>query len=259
MKLRYVLLLALVVTAVVAKVDQEEGEQDELQALPVDNQEQQGTPHPCNLIKCGRGEACKLEEGTPKCECQTCLEPVDVDFKVCSTNNVTYNTECELDRDHCLCKSRQPGCSNDQLDRVRLDYYSACKELSKCPEEEFNQFPQRMRDWLFRVMRDLANRQELDDYLDLVEAATHDDTHADAVLWKFCDLDVHPTDRSVTRRELMYIIASIKPMEHCLVPFLNQCDADDSNSISLEEWGTCLGIGHDAIIDKCQIIHDKRG
>lgn len=49
--------------------------------------------------------------------------------------------------------------------------------------------------------------------------------------------------RHVTRRELMFIIASIKPMEHCLVPFLNECDANDDHTIDLMEWGTCLGIG----------------
>ena len=40
----------------------------------------------------------------------------------------------------------------------------------------------------------------------------------------------------------MFIIASIKPMEHCLVPFLNECDANDDHTIDLVEWGTCLGI-----------------
>ena len=53
-----------------------------------------------------------------------------------------------------------------------------------------------------------------------------------------------PFCRHVTRRELMYIIASIKPMEHCLVPFLNKCDTDNDNNISLVEWGTCLDVGH---------------
>ena len=40
----------------------------------------------------------------------------------------------------------------------------------------------------------------------------------------------------------MFIIASIKPMEHCLIPFLNECDANDDHTIDLVEWGTCLGI-----------------
>ena len=30
-------------------------------------------------------------------------------------------------------------------------------ELSECPENEYNEFPQRMRDWLFRIMRELVS------------------------------------------------------------------------------------------------------
>ena len=40
-----------------------------------------------------------------------------------------------------------------------------------------------------------ANREQLDEYLALLEAARNDDKHADAVIWKFCDLDVDPEDR----------------------------------------------------------------
>jgi len=42
-----------------------------------------------------------------------------------------------------------------------------------------------------------AYRHELDDYTELVENAMNDKTHTDAVLWKFCDLDKDPEDRSV--------------------------------------------------------------
>ena len=40
-----------------------------------------------------------------------------------------------------------------------------------------------------------ANREQLDEYLALLESARNDDKHADAVIWKFCDLDVDPEDR----------------------------------------------------------------
>ena len=58
----------------------------------------------------------------------------------------------------------------------------------------------------------------------------------------------------------MFIIASIKPMEHCLVPFLNECDANDDHTIDLVEWGTCLGIadgkyGEINIIDYKTLCH----
>ena len=35
-----------------------------------------------------------------------------------------------------------------------------------------------------------ANREQLDEYLEMLQTARSDDKHADAVIWKFCDLDV---------------------------------------------------------------------
>lgn len=37
--------------------------------------------------------------------------------------------------------------------------------------------------------------EEMNAYRDMLEKARADEYHVDAVLWKFCDLDVHPTDR----------------------------------------------------------------
>lgn len=264
MRLWYVLLACVLFTAVFAGKGgleltdaDEEYETVEIQS----EQAKVASTNPCNVQKCKRGETCVLDEGKPVCVCQTCQEETDEAYRVCSTKNITFASECFLDRDHCLCHNKQPGCQTEGVKKVRLDYYGACKELSECLENEYNEFPQRMRDWLFRIMRELANREQLDDYLDLLETARTDDKHADAVIWKFCDLDIDPEDRHVTRRELMFIIASIKPMEHCLVPFLNDCDANDDNTIDLVEWGTCLGIGNDLgqIEDKCKHIHDRRG
>lgn len=31
-------------------------------------------------------------------------------------------------------------------------------------------------------------------------------------------------------------------LEHCIQPFLNDCDTDKDNKISSDEWGTCLGL-----------------
>lgn len=259
MRLTWLLLLFLIVTAVMAKVDIEDTD-DEYETVDViqEGGQEEHLTNPCNKHRCKRGEVCVLKDRQPKCECQTCTEPADVESKlpVCSTKNVTYQSECHLDRDHCLCKSRQEGCSDVSQDKVRLDYFHACKELTPCPEFELQTFPERMRDWLFRVMNDMVMRgyEEVEDYRELLENARADESHADAVIWKFCNLDIDPEDRHVTRRELMYIIASIKPMEHCLVPFLNGCDADNDNTISLVEWGECLGIDHEAIVDKCKPI-----
>ncbi|KAL5018791.1 hypothetical protein ScPMuIL_004513 [Solemya velum] len=213
---------------------------------------------PCATKECDRGELCTEVNGKARCGClEVCHEELDPKYSVCSTKNVTYGSECHLDRDHCLCRKGKPGCSNANARKIHLDYFGVCKELTPCPDKEMEQFPIRMRDWLFAVMRELANRHMLDEYLDMLEDARRDDMHADAVLWKFCDLDNHPRDRHVTRRELLFIISAIKPMEHCLVPFLDECDKDDDHKITLAEWGQCLGLESDVIVDKCRDIQDK--
>lgn len=59
-------------------------------------------------------------------------------------------------------------------------------------------FPRRMRDWLFNVMRDLADRRELTPhFLQMEKEAESNMTRrwTNAAIWKFCDLDGHPPDR----------------------------------------------------------------
>lgn len=59
-------------------------------------------------------------------------------------------------------------------------------------------FPRRMRDWLFNIMRDLADRQELTPhYLNMEREAESNMTRrwTNAAIWKFCDLDGNPPDR----------------------------------------------------------------
>lgn len=260
MKLTWLLVLCLVVTAVVAKIkldddDDDDGEYDTLDVVIQEGGERENYENPCNKHHCKRGARCQLEGREPKCVCQTCEDEITQELKlpVCSTKNVTYISECHLDRDHCLCDNGLPGCPG-QMNKVRLDYFSACKQLTACPTDELENFPARMRDWLYRVMTDMAMRgyPELDNYRDFLEKARHDENHAGAVIWKFCDLDVHPNDRFVTRRELMYITATLKHMEHCLVPFLKDCDADDDNKITLNEWARCLRIPQEALVDQCK-------
>lgn len=104
-------------------------------------------------------------------------------------------------------------------------------------------FPRRMRDWLFNVMRDLADRQELTPhYMKMEREAESNLTRrwTNAAVWKFCDLDGHPPDRSVSRHELFPIRAPLMSLEHCIAPFLDKCDADGNHKITLQEWATCL-------------------
>lgn len=52
----------------------------------------------------------------------------------------------------------------------------------------------RERNVIFLVQA-MRGYEEMDSYRDMLENARIDETHADAVLWKFCDLDVDPEDR----------------------------------------------------------------
>lgn len=77
-------------------------------------------------------------------------------------------------------------------------------------------FPRRMREWLFAVMKELADRQELD--MKLVDRISHVETELNkkwskAAVWKFCDLDA-THDRSVSRHELFPIRAPLMSLEH---------------------------------------------
>lgn len=104
-------------------------------------------------------------------------------------------------------------------------------------------FPRRMRDWLFNVMRDMADRNELTDhYMVMRQEAETNLTRrwSNAAVWKWCDLDGKPHDSSVSRHELFPIRAPLMSLEHCISPFLETCDPNGDHRISLKEWGKCL-------------------
>jgi len=127
--------------------------------------------------------------------------------------------------------------------------------LEACTQDHLDQFPIRMADWLFQVMRDLKKRQELhgDKWQRMIDEAESDDhlKHVYPVIWKFCDLDNKPHDKSVTHHELIPITAPVMPMESCIKPFLKGCDADADEKITLKEWGKCLGLKEEEIAERC--------
>jgi len=112
-----------------------------------------------------------------------------------------------------------------------------------------------MSDWLFQVMRDMKKRQALlgDAWLNMIDEAEEDEhvKHVYPVIWKFCDLDNRPHDKMVTKQELIPITAPVMPMESCIQPFLQKCDVDNDDNITLKEWGKCLGLKNDEIIERC--------
>lgn len=219
-------------------------------------------PNPCFRKKCQRGEECVLDKNrNSKCVCTPECDPRLVReerLQVCSNKNVTYQSECHLDQDHCLCRTNDRKCSSPGTAKILLEYYGACKEITPCPEGEMKQFPFRMREWLFIVMEEMARRAAIGEYENLLKEAANDKSHAYAAIWKFCDLDTDPQDRLVSRRELLYTIRTLKAMEHCLVPFLDKCDVNNDREITLLEWGRCLELEDGKIADKCVSIQKHK-
>ncbi|KAJ8881741.1 hypothetical protein PR048_018227 [Dryococelus australis] len=164
-------------------------------------------------------------------------------LQVCSNHNETWGSDCEVYQMRCWCEKGLSQCRGDQYEHVHIEYYGICRDMPDCKPEEMADFPRRMRDWLFNIMRDLADRQELTPhYLKMEREAENNLTRrwSNAAVWKWCDLDGHPADRSVSRHELFPIRAPLMALEHCIAPFLDSCDVNDDHRITLKEWGKCL-------------------
>lgn len=122
-------------------------------------------------------------------------------MQICSNQNETWNSDCELYRMRCLCKAGAEGCVDSKYDHAHVEYFGTCKEVPQCTADEMADFPRRMRDWLFNVMRDLADRHDLSPHFLKLEREAEKDLSrkwANAAIWKFCDLDGHPPDRYIT-------------------------------------------------------------
>lgn len=217
---------------------------------------------PCLKVQCGAGRICQLDgDGEPQCVCiPTCAEESDARRKVCSNRNETWSSDCAVYQQRCLCQTNMEGCKGPENLHVHIEYYGECREMPECTKEEMVDFPRRMRDWLFNIMRDLADRDELTShYMKMEREAESNMTRrwTNAAIWKFCELDGNPPDRSVSLHELFPIRAPLMALEHCIAPFLKTCDADGSHRITLQEWAKCLELDEDEIEDRCEQITDE--
>ncbi|XP_035795810.1 SPARC-like [Anopheles albimanus] len=215
---------------------------------------------PCRGVRCGAGRICSVNHDENKAECICIPEcPVELDprRKVCTNLNETWDSACEVHRQRCLCNTNDPQCRGESVRHVHIDYYGYCKQMLECSESDLADFPRRMRDWLFNVMHDLASRNELPEpYLELEHEAETNMTKrwTNAAIWKWCDLDGHPHDNTVSRHELFPIRAPLMALEHCISPFLESCDPNGDHRISLQEWGKCLGLEEDDLTARCAEI-----
>ncbi|XP_050427782.1 SPARC [Adelges cooleyi] len=216
---------------------------------------------PCRKKHCGAGRVCKLtEDGEAQCVCITdCPTETDIRRKVCSNHNQTWGSDCEVHRMRCYCEEKSEKCKNPEFSHLHVEYYGTCKQLPECLDSELADFPRRMREWLFNIMQDLADREELSSHFTKLakEAETNMTKRwANAAVWKWCDLDDYPHDKAISRHELFPIRAPLMYLEHCIAPFLNKCDSDDDHMITLDEWAKCLDIPKESIEAECDDLRD---
>merc|ERR1711970_921441 len=111
----------------------------ELQAIneidsPAIPNEDTTVPDPCADKMCSAGRSCVVNTaGEGVCDC---VEP-------------------------CVCEDDRRECQDDMYAHLQIDYFGQCQQVQECTQEDLADFPRRMREWLFAVMRDMAARQLL--------------------------------------------------------------------------------------------------
>nr|ATU82947.1 secreted SPARC-like protein [Pristhesancus plagipennis] len=239
----------------------------ESEDVAVESNEEEEEVDPCTHKHCSPGQVCKLtEDGQPFCTCiEECPVENDPRRKVCSNKNSTWNSDCSLHQMRCWCKYRDEKCSElpehkqEEYRHMHIDYYGECKAMEECTEGQMADFPRRMRDWLFNVMQDMADRDELSPYYLKMEREAETNLTkrwTNAVVWKWCDLDASH-NRAVSRHELFPIRAPLMALEHCIGPFLNGCDANHDHEITLSEWVKCMEMEEADIEAHCEDIRDS--
>lgn len=85
---------------------------------------------PCKNSRCGAGRVCRAEENKATCICiPECPEEIDPRRKVCTNLNVTWNSDCEVHRQRCLCDTKDKACRGEEIKHLHIDYYGECRDL----------------------------------------------------------------------------------------------------------------------------------
>lgn len=82
-------------------------------------------------MHCGAGRVCsKTGPKTAECICiPKCPEETDPRRHVCTNKNETWNSDCEVYRQRCLCDSKDESCKDQVHSHMHIDYYGPCKEV----------------------------------------------------------------------------------------------------------------------------------
>lgn len=104
----------------------------------------------CAKKHCGAGKECRVNEnGVAECVCiHTCPQEKDPrrmvltflkipcatfslfdTLQICSNHNETWNSDCELYRMRCLCKSGSSECVDAKYDHAHVEYFGTCRDV----------------------------------------------------------------------------------------------------------------------------------
>jgi len=209
----------------------------------------------CASVECLSGERCSIVGNEAFCECiEHCELPSDQRQKICSSSNKTFDSECHFLRQKCWCNKNDDKCIDPAVLNHKLDYYGSCRYIEQCSEEQKRMFPGRMKSWLDEVLHILNERKDLEPrFIDLVKLADDMKRNASERFWlagvtyEFCQLD-KSHDLKIAKEELRALVSSIKSLENCIQPFLDECDADNNGFISDNEWATCLDLSESDVV-----------
>jgi len=217
--------------------------------------------NPCDSVHCPAGKECVEEEEEGVCVCvRDCGVEYDTRRHVCSNHNQTFQSDCSLYQARCWCEEGDSRCRQERVRHAHIEYYGECRQIRDCSEDDLIDFPRRMREWMFNVMKELAERDEISPhYKQLEQEAETDQSRrwSNAAVWQWCNLDKHPHDNIVSRHELFPLKAPLHTLEHCLAPFLDTCDKDTDHRVTLEEWAGCLELEEEELLDKCEEIQNS--
>lgn len=237
----------------VSIIDPRKFQQNQANQIAANNQEKNEEAEDlCANIECELGERCIVSGNEALCECyEDCQIPNDERQKICTSSNKTFESDCHFLRQKCWCNKNERKCLDFSIVNDKLDYYGSCRYIENCSQEERVIFIERLKVWLDEVLHILDERQDLDPkFFNLVKQADAMKTRnaekywTAGVIFEFCELD-RSKDHSIQKEEIAQLISSIKSLEHCIQPFLDECDRNQDGLISEYEWGTALDLSAD--------------
>jgi len=209
---------------------------------------------------CGAGMECHVTKDSQgkniaSCRCRRyCKSMPDPygRFQVCSNQNETFTTLCDLERHTCMCKRNEAKCEGQRASAV-LAHFGRCKYIPPCHENHKDAFPERVRRWIANAMIFHARRGHLDNYgVSIARKAVVSPTPwVLPALWKFCIMDKDKNGR-LSEDEYRFFRADLIRVENCLD------DHFGGQSLSYSDWAKGFGVeGRD--LTACDRLGDSEG